>query len=416
MPQAIAAAIEAIFVLLGSPDLKFREMALSFKKFKGMLVSSTRTQLGMTIDTRLMECSVPETYLIRVRTLLKEHWHTNRKRFTVHEGAVLCGIIGYLAEVVPAIYHLLTHMFTSISAALDTNKRYLMASSHEFRETLREAHRKIVTEQDLKKVSFAQSKVAKKQHRTPVKHNILPTLREELNLLREIFEDSSVKWSSPIAHLVPRVHDAVAAGDSSLRAAGGWSTDLGFWWHLEWPEEVVQRTLLYLKNNKKGKFISINLLEYATVIINYAASLASYHARNSKINPDTIKSPVLLNWADNKASIKWTNVMCTSNQAGRSLGRLFCGLLLNSPLGINCDYITTIANFIADDISRLKKSNNGLYDYSSLLQDFPQLQACKNIRPSKELLSMVMDCLLKGTSPPLQQIRKMKPSCLGSLS
>ena len=94
MPQAIAAAIEAIFVLLGSPDLKFREMALSFKKFKGMLVSSTMTQLGMTIDTRLMECSVPETYLIRVRTLLKEHWHTNRKHLTVHERAVLCGIIG----------------------------------------------------------------------------------------------------------------------------------------------------------------------------------------------------------------------------------------------------------------------------------------------------------------------------------
>ena len=127
--------------------------------------------------------------------------------------------------------------------------------------------------------------MAKKQHHTPVKHNILPTLREELNLLREIFEDSSLKWSSPIANLVPRVHDAVAAGDSYLRVAGGWSTDLGFWWHLEWPKEVVQRTLLYLKNNKQGKFISINILEYATVIINCAESLASYHARNSNIHP-----------------------------------------------------------------------------------------------------------------------------------
>ena len=48
-------------------------MAFSFKKFKGMLVIYMRTQLGMTIDTRLMECSVPETYLIRVRTLMKEH-------------------------------------------------------------------------------------------------------------------------------------------------------------------------------------------------------------------------------------------------------------------------------------------------------------------------------------------------------
>ena len=39
MPQAIAAAIEAIFVLLGSPDLEVREMALSDKKFQGMLAS-----------------------------------------------------------------------------------------------------------------------------------------------------------------------------------------------------------------------------------------------------------------------------------------------------------------------------------------------------------------------------------------
>ena len=63
MPQAIAAAIEAIFVLLGSPDLEVREMALSYKKFTGMLVSSRRTPLGMTIDTRQMNVSVPLTYL-----------------------------------------------------------------------------------------------------------------------------------------------------------------------------------------------------------------------------------------------------------------------------------------------------------------------------------------------------------------
>ena len=48
MPQAIATAIEEIFVLLGSPDLEVREMALSYKKFQGMLVSHQRTQLGIS--------------------------------------------------------------------------------------------------------------------------------------------------------------------------------------------------------------------------------------------------------------------------------------------------------------------------------------------------------------------------------
>ena len=92
MPQAIAAAIEEISVLLGSPDLKVWEMALSYKKFQGMLVSHQRTQLGMSIDTRKMTVSVPLSYLDQVRLLIRSHWHIHRKRFTVNEAAVLCGI------------------------------------------------------------------------------------------------------------------------------------------------------------------------------------------------------------------------------------------------------------------------------------------------------------------------------------
>ena len=104
------------------------------------------------------------------------------------------------------------------------------------------------------------------------------------------------------------------AGDFSLHAAGGWFTDLGFWWHLEWPGDVVKRTTIFLPGNKSGKFISINLLEYATMIINYDESLFSgLNLRAHNINPDTVPCAVLLNWDDNKASIKWTNSMYTAN-------------------------------------------------------------------------------------------------------
>ena len=61
-------------------------------------------------------------------------------------------------------------------------------------------------------------------------------------------------------------------------AGGGYSLDLKFWWYIHWPEEVQSKTLKYFTFNKKdpttGNLISIHLLEYAVVIINY--STASY--------------------------------------------------------------------------------------------------------------------------------------------
>ena len=188
-----------------------------------------------------------------------------------------------------------------------------------------------------------------------------------------------------------------------------------FWWHVIWPDFIVHRTKLFLTNNASRKFISINLLEYTAIIINFAASIVSFQDPNTQTPFSPYPYPVLLNWADNRASIKWTNVMCTKNQAGRSLGRIFSTFLLNNPLGINCDYIPTGENIIADEISRLKKTNNNLYDYASLLQDFPQLQDCKIFQPSKELLSMLEQSLLNGISPPLHVVQHMKHSNLGQL-
>ena len=86
-----------------------------------------------------------------------------------------------------------------------------------------------------------------------------------------------------------------AAGDYALCAVGGWSTDLGFWWHLKWPGDIVKRTKHFLPDNKFGKFISIIILEYATVKINYALSIVTYTSRDTTIKPDTVTFPVLLN-------------------------------------------------------------------------------------------------------------------------
>ena len=64
------------------------------------------------------------------------------------------------------------------------------------------------------------------------------------------------------------------------------------WWHLEWPEKVRSHTKFFLSENKSGKIITINFIECAKIILNYAASLKTleYDGVGDDINS------VLLNW------------------------------------------------------------------------------------------------------------------------
>ena len=146
----------------------------------------------------------------------------------------------------------------------------------------------------------------------------------------------------------------------------------------------------YLNNNKNGKLISINVLEYISIIINYCAALMAFLTSGPTDDP----FPVLLNLADSISAIRWTNHCCKVSLAGRALSRLFCMLLVNSPLGINIKWLSTIENVIADKISRLRLSNeSGYYDYSKLKQEFPELANCRNFQPNPKLLSMIYPCV-----------------------
>ena len=61
----------------------------------------------------------------------------------------------------------------------------------------------------------------------------------------------------------------------------------------------------------------------------------------------------------------------------------FCGMKMGTALGLDADYISTHANVVADDISRLKRSSDGQYDHSKLLTDHPLLCSCHTFQPSK---------------------------------
>ncbi len=142
---------------------------------------------------------------------------------------------------------------------------------------------------------------------------------------------------------------------------------LGYRWHLPLPEEVIQQILIHKKDKKDGLLILINVLEFVTVIIKYCASLHVFMMRSITNDPH----PVLLNMTNNASALSWKNHTCRNSKFGRLLARFFCSPLINSPLGIISQWISTNDNKIADNISQIKKTlSNSQYsfEFASLRQ------------------------------------------------
>ena len=151
---------------------------------------------------------------------------------------------------------------------------HLIHSSKAFRDILKLIKAEPTTEAEHMEPTFATAETARQVHRTTKKYTLLLSAKEELRIISTALLDESVLKSTPIAHLIKRCHDSISFGDSSLDAMGGYSISMGYWWHYAWPKEIRDRTIRSIKNDKDGKMIVINCMEYATILINYAAA---YH-------------------------------------------------------------------------------------------------------------------------------------------
>ena len=99
-------------------------------------------------------------------------------------------------------------------------------------------------------------------------------MRREIEFLRyALHPDFGIEWCTPIAHLISRDPTGDGASDACLDAGGGYSIPFRFIWFLNWPTWVLLRTKKFLKNDKDGNFISINILEFISVILEYCAAL-----------------------------------------------------------------------------------------------------------------------------------------------
>ena len=339
---------------------------------------------------------------------MNKHWHRARNLFTIQNIEVLTGQLGHIANTSPWLRFMMSEVYTSIKASLKLSEDQLVTHSNQFRRALKMAKQQVTTERDERHRSFGQSKVATMIHKNRKTFVINKTLRWELQIILDALSAPWVDMHRPIGHMVPsRDARGKARSDSSLRAAGGYSTDLGFWWYFEWPAEVQRLTLRFQRKYKtdNGDLVSINVLEYAAMIITY---VAGYHVM-VQVNPSSQDPyPLLELWADNTSAESWILKASKSSLIGRALSRIQCALMINNPVGIWSGYINTHDNIIADRISRILTESLIPFEMPKLFKEFPELRGCRRFQPSPELISLITEALLTDKFVnPLELSRKI---------
>ncbi len=423
MIRLLAAIIKAIFTVWGKPDMAVRQCPLSLEKWHELIVGPNYIVLGLVVDTSKMTVGITDEYLDQVRFLLSQ-WDRNQRFFKVHDMQKLVGKLARLGEGAPSIFKLMSHLYTSLAFSLKSNAELLKKSSNGFRSLVKQIKTKNFTGKQSdhqRHLKYAMKMAAKMINKHGNLYLVNQIMRSELIFLSDaLIPNSGIKFETPIAHLIPRVPTASIIDDSLLVACGGYSSNLKFWWHLSFPKDIVERTLLHLKTNSNKTFISINCLEYVTIIIDYCAALIVFDTCNVNIDP----YPVVLCITDNTSMLNWTLHTSKRSIIGRALAKFFCGLLIGLRVGINAKWISTLENVIPDKISRLKRTNKKssslptikpTYNYSKLQQEHNELKFCSSFQPSPKLLSLIWKILLMQKCPNLSVILKLKPQDLGKL-
>ena len=354
MMRLLAAVIEAIFTLCGTPDIAVQQCPLSLKKWHKLIPGHIQILLGLVINTNTMAVSVTDEYIDKVQVLLND-WDPSKRFFKANGMQKLVGKLVSLEEGAPWMFKLMLHLYISLAFALKSNTKLLAKSLSDFRDLIKQITTKTILSEILdhqRHVNFAMKKAAKMGNRNHAMYFVNRTMQDELNFLADALKpDSGIKFETPIAHLIPRTPTASIIGYSLPLACGGYLITLKNWWHFTFPSNVVKRTLLHLKDNSDESFISINFLEYFTIIVNYCASLVFFASK--KINDDP--HPIVLCVTDNTSALNWTLHTSKKSKIEQALARFFCGFLIGSNVGVNAKWISTVKNKMAHKISRLKK-------------------------------------------------------------
>jgi hypothetical protein len=85
MKMVLAAMIEAMFVVMGEPDVAVRQCHLAMDKWIKLVIGPKQTMLGLIINTKRLTILIPAKYLQEVLDLLNSTWYPNRNCFKVSQ-------------------------------------------------------------------------------------------------------------------------------------------------------------------------------------------------------------------------------------------------------------------------------------------------------------------------------------------
>jgi hypothetical protein len=106
--------------------------------------------------------------------------------------------------------------------------------------------------------------------------------------------------------------------------------------------------------------------------------------------------PKLLIRGDNTCAESWAKKGSKKSTMGRALGRLLSALLLNTPVGLDVEHISTTANTIADLISRIKSESHLINKIPKIQAEHPDLAGCKRLALNSFQLSCIMEAILQA--------------------
>jgi hypothetical protein len=93
---------------------------------------------------------------------------------------------------------------------------------------------------------------------------------------------------------------------------------------------------------------------------------------------------------------------------GRDLARLQAALLLDQGAGYSFGRVDTKTNVIADGISRMPCETSLAHEFPLLLTQAPSLLGCRRFRPNADLISSIVDALLRtGCLDPLTASKQL---------
>jgi len=118
MEQLLAAAIEAIFTVMGPPDIKVRQCSLAMDKWVGHVVGESQIMLEIEMNFSQLDVGVSDQYGQEYINLLDDSWPKSRVLFTANCVSTLLGKLARLSEGANWVFHFMSHIYASVGFAL----------------------------------------------------------------------------------------------------------------------------------------------------------------------------------------------------------------------------------------------------------------------------------------------------------